>query len=282
MKNLNVFNGNTHDFLDDVVNSKKNTIEDPNYKQRLTVLTPNIKVCFNSFDTAQNTNNHISLVPYGYITADKNDLLKLYNPKAKKLVTFKNNATTILDNRASNVCQYCTINSANTLDHIIPKSEFSEFAVNPKNLLPACSECNGYKLDRFKNNNDRLFLNLYTDILPASQYLFVDIQITNGVVVADYRLSNSNNINVQLFSIIESHYGKLHLFRRFKSKTNTIISEMTNSINASIGKVSKQTFLDITLDKINRDKLLHGGNHYKLILEEELLNNNAYLNLYFI
>jgi hypothetical protein len=57
---------------------------------------------------------------------------------------------------------------------------------------------------------------------------------------------------------------------------------MTNSIMASIGKVSKQTFLELTLDKINRDKLLHGNNHYKLILEEALLNNNPYLNQYFI
>jgi hypothetical protein len=282
MKNLNVFNGNTNDFLDDIVNSKKNTQDDPTYKQRLSVLTPNIKLCYNSYNTAHNTNNHVSLIAHGYINQDKNDLLKLYNPKAKKLVKFKNDATTILDNRISAVCQYCTINSANTLDHIVPKSEFSEFVVNPKNLLPACSECNGYKLDRFKSNNDRLFLNLYTDVLPETQYLFVDIQITNGVVEADYRLSNSNNINVQLFSIIESHYEKLHLFRRFKSKTNTIISEMTNAVTSAVGVISREAFIQITLDKINKDKLIHGNNHYKLILEEALLNNNPYLNQYFI
>lgn len=282
MKNLNVFNGNTHDFLDDVVNSKRNTLDDPTYKERLAILTPNVKLCFNTFDIAHNANNHISLVPHGYVTPDKDDLLKLYNPKAKKLVTFKNTSTTVLDNRASTVCQYCTINSANTLDHIVPKTEFAEFAVNPKNLLPACSECNGYKLDRFKNNNDRLFLNLYTDILPTIQYLFVDIQIINGLVEADYRLSNMNNINVQLFSIIESHYDKLHLFRRFKSKTNTITSEMINSITSAVGVLSKETFIKITLDKINKDKLLHGNNHYKLILEETLINNNAFIDHFFI
>lgn len=282
MKNLNVFNGNTHDFLDDIISSKNYSPKDPTYKQRVNVLVPNVKLCYNSYDIAHNRNNHISLLPHGYTNPNKEDLIKLYNPKSKKLVDFKNDTTTILDNRASTVCQYCTINSANTLDHIIPKSDFSEFAVNPKNLLPACSECNGYKLDRFKNNNDRLFLNLYTDVLPLVQYLFVDIQITNGVVEVDYRLSNINNINKQLFNIIESHYERLHLFRRFKIKTNTIISEMTNSINSSIGRVTKQTFLDMTLDKINSDKLLHGSNHYKLVLEEALLNNDIYLNLYFI
>ena len=88
MKNLNIFNGNTHDFLDDVVNSKKNTQNDPTYKERLAILTPDVKLCFNTFDIAHNANNHISLVPHGYVTPDKDDLLKLYNPKAIKLVTF--------------------------------------------------------------------------------------------------------------------------------------------------------------------------------------------------
>lgn len=281
MKNLNVFNGNTHDFLDDIVNSKRNSQDDPNYKNRLAVLMPNVKLLYNSYNAEHSINNHVALVPHGYLNYDKADLLKLYNPTAKKLITFKNIATTVLDNRASTVCQYCTINSANTLDHIVPKSDFSEFAVNPKNLLPACSECNGYKLDRFKNNNDRLFLNLYTDVLPAVQYLFVDIQITNGVVEADFRLSNINNINVQLFNIIESHYDKLHLFRRFKSKSNVIISELINSINSAVGRMSKNTFLDMTLEKISRDKLIHGNNHYKLILEEALIQNNAFITTFF-
>lgn len=282
MKNLNAFNGNTHSFLDDIISAKNHSSKDPTYKQRVNILTPNVKLLYNTYDTEHNANNHISLIPYGYVTQNKDDLLKLYNPKAKKSVTFKNNATTILDNRASTVCQYCTINSANTLDHIVPKSEFAEFAVHPKNLLPACSECNGYKLDRFKNNNDRLFLNLYTDVLPTVQYLFVDIQITNGVIEANYRLSNINNINLQLFSLIESHYDKLHLFRRFKSKTNTIISEMTNLITSAVGVISKETFIKITFDKINKDKLLHGNNHYKLILEETLIHNNTFIDHFFI
>mgnify|MGYP006196367895 FL=1 len=281
MKNLNVFNGNTHDFLDDVVNSKKNTQDDPNYKERLAILTPDVKLCFITFDIVNNANNHISLVPHGYVTPDKDDLLKLYNPKAKKLVDFKNTATTILDNRASTICQYCTINSANTLDHIVPKSQFSEFAVNPRNLLPACSECNGYKLDRFKNNNDRLFLNLYTDVLPSVQYLFVDIHMLNGMVEADYRLSNTNNINTQLFRIIESHYEKLHLFNRFKSRTNTIITEMQNVINAYRTKVSLHDFIDMTYEKIEMDKLLHGHNHYKVVLEEALINNGAFMHYHY-
>ncbi|WP_177763095.1 HNH endonuclease [Flavobacterium sp. I3-2] len=281
MKNLNVYNRNVHDFLDDIVRSKKHTQKDPNFKQRLALLIPNVNACYDLYNIAHDANNHVSLIAHGYIGQDQNDLLKLYNSKAVKLVNFKNDATTVLDNRASTICQYCTINSANTLDHIIPKVEFVEFAVNPKNLLPACSECNGYKLDRFKNNQDRLFLNLYTDLLPSVQYLFADVIIINNIVEVDFRLSNVNNIDPRLFRLLESHYEKLHLFRRFKSKSNTIISEMINSINASINQISRQTFIDITLDKINRDKLLHGHNHYKLILEEALINNNAYLSQYF-
>jgi hypothetical protein len=281
MKNLNVFNGNTHDFLDDIISSKNYSHKDPTYKQRVNVLSPNVKLCYNTYDVVHNGNNHVALVPHGYINGDKEDLIKLYNPKAKKLVKFKNDATTILDNRASTVCQYCTINSANTLDHIVPKSNFAEFAVNPKNLLPACSECNGYKLDRFVFNNSRLFLNLYTDILPPEQYLFVDVKNINGDIEADYRLSDVNINNAPLFALIESHYDRLYLFRRFKIKTNTIISEFVNSITSAVGVISREAFIQITLDKINKDKAIHGNNHYGLILQESLVSNVNFINLYF-
>ena len=128
---------------------------------------------------------------------------------------------------------------------------------------------------------DRLFLYLYTDVLPSVQYLFVDIHMLNGMVEADYRLSNTNNINTQLFRIIESHYEKLHLFNRFKSRTNTIITEMQNVINAYRTKVSLHDFIDMTYEKIEMDKLLHGHNHYKVVLEEALINNGAFMHYHY-
>lgn len=282
MKNLNVFNTNTHAFLDEIIASKKYSPKDPHYKTRIDLLVPNVRLCYDNFDLAHTNNNQQILVAHGYVDIEKGDLLKLYNPKAKKLVEFKNSTTTILDNRASNVCQYCTINSANTLDHIVPKSEFAEFSVNPKNLLPACSECNGYKLNKWKENNNRLFLNLYNDILPIEQYLFVDFSPIQNNVEVNFRLSNINNIDINLFNLIKSHYSSLHLLIRFKRKSNDIISELVNSINASKVKLNQNDTVEVIRAKINADKVILGNNHYKLILEETIINDNAFISTFFV
>jgi len=282
MKNLNSFNGNTHTFLDDIIASKRNSQRDPDYKERVSLLIPNIKLLYNNYNIIHHTNNHISLITHGYLNIDKNDLLKLYSSKNKKLVVFKNRATTTLDNRASNVCQYCTINSVNTLDHIVPKNEFPEFSVNPKNLLPACSECNSYKLDNWRFNNQRLFLNLYTDILPQEQYLFADITVNSPDIVVRFRLSNMNGIDINLYSLIESHFTKLYLLNRFNLKSNDIISELINSINASKLKLNKFDTVELIQAKINADKILFGNNYFKSILEETLINNNAFIDSFFV
>lgn len=69
-------------------------------------------------------------------------------------------------------CQYCTLNSVNTLDHIIPKENYPEYAVHPKNLFPACSQCNSKKSNKWLDNNNNFeFINLYSHDLPNLQYL---------------------------------------------------------------------------------------------------------------
>lgn len=277
MRNLNSYNGSTHTFLDEVLASKKNSQTDPKYKERLKVLTPNVKLLFNNFDISHSTNNHISLTPYGYSNQDKDDLLKLYTSKNKRLIHLKYNVTTVLDNRAMNTCQYCSIAPISSLDHIVPKSTFPEFSVNPKNLLPACSICNSYKSENWKENNKTLFLNLYTDAIPKEQFLFVDLIISSKDIEPTFNLRNINNIDLDFFELLESHYSKLYLPIRFKRESNKIISELTHLIIASKDYLSKEQIIEIIKTKIIEDKNTFGSNYYKSILEEALINKEDFM-----
>jgi len=277
MRNLNVFSGSTSDFLDEVIASKRNSSQDPNYKQRINLLSPNIKVLYGNYDTAHNANNHVSLISNGYVNQEKADLLKLYTSGNSRLVKLKNSITTVLDNRAMNTCQYCTIAPVGSLDHIVPKNEFPEFSVNPKNLLPACTTCNSHKKENWKKNNKTIFLNLYTDILPSDQYLFVNLVITANNIQPTFELRNVNNINPDFFELLENHYSRLHLLKRFKKESHKIISELTNLISASSRLLDGNTIKQLVLTKINEDKSVFGSNYYKSILEEALINNQVYL-----
>jgi len=278
MRNLNVHNGNTSDFLDEVVASKKNSPKDPNYKQRVNVLVPAIKVLYGNYETVHNANNHVSLVPSGYVNQEKSDLLKLYTSSNSRLVKLKNSITTVLDNRAMNTCQYCTITPIGSLDHIIPKDEFPEFSVNPKNLLPACTTCNSHKSENWKGSNKTLFLNLYTDVLPSEQYLYVDIVLLDKNILPTFELRNTNHIDVAFFELLMSHYTRLHLPKRFKQESHKVISELTNLITASKNILSQHQIIELVKAKIEEDKAVFGNNYYKSILEEALINKQDYLN----
>ena len=95
-------------------------------------------------------------------------------------------------------------------------------------------------------------------------------------------MSNVNNIDVNLFNLISSHFNRLHLLGRFKKKSNDIISELVNSINASKIKLNQTDTIEVIQTKINADKGIFGNNHYKLILEEAIINNNAFMDSFFI
>lgn len=282
MRNLNVYSGDTSDFLDEVIASKRNSPEDPNYKQRVNVLSPDVKVLFGDYEIAHNANNHVSLIPNGYINQDKTDLLKLYNSSNSRLIKLKNSVTTILDNRAMNTCQYCTIAPVGSLDHIVPKGEFPEFSVNPKNLLPACTTCNSHKNENWKEDNKTVFLNLYTDILPAEEYLFVDLVVTVNNIQPTFELRNVNNIDADFFELLEKHYSRLHLPQRFKKESHNVISELTNLISASRQLLNQNQITELVEAKISEDKVVFGNNYYKSILEKSLINNQDYLDKVFI
>ena len=281
MKNLNSYTADTCIFLDDIINAKRNSKIDTDYKVRLNPLIPNVKICYRKYLKAHNSNDHLGLISCSYKDQDKTDLLKLYSPQNKKLIDFKNSRTTVYDNRVKKTCQYCTINTANTLDHIIPKEEYSEFAVNPLNLVPACSECNGYKGEYWRDGGRRLFLNLYTDILPDEQYLFVNFIFDTDVIETKFNLDNRNGIDIHLFNLISSHFSRMHLLSRFSIKSSDIISELTNLIISSKPKLGEEDIKEIILKKVQKDKDIFGNNYYKSILEESLVNSVGYMKKFF-
>jgi len=279
MRNLNVYIGNTSNFLDEIIKSKRNSSKDPDYKQRINSLTPAVEILFKNYETAHNTNNHVILSPNGYINQDKIDLLKLYTSGNSRLVKLKNSITTVLDNRAMNTCQYCTMTPVGSLDHIVPKDEFPEFSVNPKNLLPSCTTCNSHKNENWKENNKTIFLNLYTDILPPEQYLFVDLVITANNIQPNFELRNINNIDADFFELLNNHYSRLHLPFRFKQESHKVISELTNLINAGKKILELNKIIELVETKIQEDKAVFGNNYYKSILEEALINNQGFIDL---
>jgi hypothetical protein len=277
MRNLKHYSDDSFEFYKAVVKSKRNSQQDPTYKDRVSKLNPNIEVVFKEYDSKFSKNSLEALNSFGYSAGQKDDLLGLYSYSSKIMQQLKVKLTTTETNRAINICSNCTISEVNSFDHCLPQSEFPEYVVNPKNLFPSCTTCNGYKSDIWRTGGTRAFLNLYLDNLPKAQYLFVDVSIKGADIETKFYLDNQNGIDSVLFARIANHYDKLHLFKRFSDNSDLVITPLINSIVPYVKKLALEDITEASKDTNERNKKAFGFNFWHCILIESLLEHKEFM-----
>lgn len=278
MKNLLAYSDDAFAFHKSVISKKNKTKDDPDYKIRVSSYNDDIETYLENYDEKYSLNQLERLTAHGYTGDQKDDLHKLYKFKASIFQELKVKVTTRDGNIIDNICQNCTISEVNSFDHVLPKEDFSEYVVNPKNLFPSCTKCNSYKSTVWIQNGKRVFLNLYKDVLPEVQYLFVDIQIDASNLSLTYSVNNIHDINVDLYNLIFSHYDKLHLCQRFKENSDVVVSELENEISGYKEVLSIDVIKQVIENTCIKDKEIYGHNYWKSILKLTLLQNTLYMN----
>ncbi len=278
MKMLKPYEGGDFDFYLEVIRNKKKSAKDPSFKNRISLLNGEIERLFEVYGNHFGSNSLEQLSIHGFKDGNKEDLLSLYSYKAKIFQQLKLKVTTTETNRVISTCQNCTIGEVNSLDHYLPKDEFAEFVVNPKNLIPSCSRCNGHKNTAWRDRDKRLFLNLYLDKLPEKRYLFVNTFISNGIIQAKFFLANPNGIDPDLFELIENHYEKLHLCKRFSENIDSVVTDLNHTIMSFIGKIPLNEIVESVVERSAKNKAAFGHNYWKSVLEIALVNDKHYLN----
>lgn len=266
MLKLNSYKEDSFSFYEDVVISKRNTKNKPSLKQELEAIADSQVSFFENYDEKFQSNTLSNIGSAPYLANDKNNLKTLYQYRSKKIQQLKNVLTRhpIHTKNILNTCQNCTINEADTMDHVLGQSEFPEFSVHPKNLFPCCSVCNRMKSDRYVDEDgSQLFLNLYLDDLPNSQYLHVDF---GDNWLPRFRLEQPDDVLDNIFSLIERHYQQLDLLNRFKDNSNEIISALMCTIRAFGGDGIREKTEEICQDLAP----FLGYNHRQVVLTRAL------------
>lgn len=230
MLKIRPYGEDSFSFYDEIVHSKRNTINKPKLNDELKAISDTQSSCFESYDEAFNSNSLAFIRAAAYDESDKINLKTLYSYRNKKIQVLKDLLTRhpLHTERILNTCQNCTINEADTMDHVLGQTEFPEFAVHPKNLFPCCSVCNKKKSDRYVDGNgSQLFLNLFIDDLPQTQYLYVEF---GDNWLPRFRLEQPDGVPNNIFNLIERHYDQLDLLTRFSNNSNEIISSLRSTI----------------------------------------------------
>jgi 5-methylcytosine-specific restriction endonuclease McrA len=264
MKNLNLTGEDLMLLFDEVVSGKT----DATLKATLNASKPTINFMSSIYYQKFQTNTLEGLIANATCAAQKKTLDELYRYGSVAIQSFKQRIELAQHRAVRYVCQYCTLTPHDSFDHYVPNSEFPEFCVQSLNLVPACTTCNRKKTSIWRNAGRRTALNLYIDILPNIQYVFVDIfWDSQREVDFEYRLANPHGVNAQLFELISEHYVRLNLLNRFRKAA---ISEFTTLLSRAQKDLAFRPYdeiLDDVLQDGNDMRPKFGFNHWRAVLE---------------
>lgn len=239
---------------------------------------PTIEPKFLNYDSLFFRNELEHLAVDGIHAAIKAPLLSLYYSKSPILAQIRRRLQDLQHRSIRYTCQYCTLETSKTWDHIVGKEEFPEFAIHPKNLLPACNSCNQIKGERWRTGLNKNLINLYIDQLPNIKYLDVDVFLdAYGEIDFRYTLRYRPGINPDLYSLILRHFAILHLTDRMREGAITHLTEFQNTIRPRLNTgESKASLISSSLESCAADRAVLGLNHWRPTMIEALINSQVF------
>lgn len=84
-------------------------------------------------------------------------------------------------------CPLCGIGTVTVLDHHLPKSQYPDLSVCPRNLVPACDFCNNAKRARYPVSAETQTIHPYFDDFTQEQWIFARLD-TAGLPVLVFQV----------------------------------------------------------------------------------------------
>lgn len=237
--------------------------------------------CYNDYDSAVSSASVHNLNPHGFITPEKDSLKKLYKSDcdiAKKIRQHHSKFTSGIRRVYNNKCPYCTLSEPDTIEHILPKEKYPEFAVHLYNLIPCCSKCNRHKGEGVRDlSGFPLTINFYYHDPEICQFLEAVCLIdSNGYPSFTYILTFPKNADATLVAIITNHFNRLHLIERYNEEVVKSYAEMELQIKTICCGKSLNDTLQFLHDYLSRTIHDYGLNHYFVAMLRCLISSSTY------
>lgn len=164
---------------------------------------------------------------------DHTEFQDLYDYGLSTIVKYMERLSRYNDGKTA-TCPICEVNTANTLDHYIPQTDYPLYVVHPRNLIPCCSECNGHKLGKVLYKDERLYWDAFIDMQPTEQYLFCTVSADNhGMPKCQYEI-RKGNIDDKTWTIISNTFGDFHLDVKYMNAAKVSVNELRDKIIAPV------------------------------------------------
>ena len=248
---------------------------------RLNAIETQIQHCYDSYENAVNLAQVHILNPHGFVSPEKDLLKKLYNSNcdaAKKIRIHHNLFTSRTKRTYNNKCPYCILSEPDTIEHILPKDKYPEYAIHLYNLIPCCSKCNRYKgeavCDLAGNPNT---LNFYYHDPEVCQFLEVDCIVDSyGQPAFKYKLEFPSSLDSIIASTIINHFNRLHLIDRYNEEVIKSYADLELTIKSVCKDKSLKEVLQFLQDYHSNISPNYGVNHHYIAMLRCLISSPTY------
>lgn len=187
----------------------------------------------------------------------------------------------IQPNSLKALCPYCLLNRPKTLDHYIGQSEFPEYSILQRNLIPCCFDCNNKKGEEWRYNKKRRFIHFYNDHFLNHSFLKARLIYTKGSIIPkiDFYLSKPAAMNNSDFKIVKFHFKDLQLLNEYNMRANTLVSsEITVMKESVINGITKQNIINSLISRANALANDFGINYWFAEMYITLATNKKLIN----
>lgn len=213
------------------------------------------------------------------------DLIKLYTsyfsnnkPQYSTLRKFYDLILTNGDQNKDKIikCPYCLSTICSHVDHFLPESVYAGLAINPKNLIPSCHNCNTKKkaiIFKIIEQHTVSFFHPYYDDLGDVLWLKANVILEQNLLSISFYVDQSLNIPEEILHKINYTFDELGMASYLSNKAAE--TELT-TLMAKFR--SKDFWLELSNQEIATTLdsnwklfiLTHGKNHWLTALYAEL------------
>lgn len=146
-------------------------------------------------------------------------------------------------------CPLCGIGTVNTLDHYLPKTHFPVFSVTPNNLVPACTWCQGEKLEYYSETRGGQILHPYFDDFDSDEWLVADVVVGSPAAFRFYS-SPPDHWSAANKARAATHLKQLNLQVLFSSNAGSRLSEIRSRLASLLQKGGEDAVRNHLLEEL--------------------------------
>ncbi len=209
---------------------------------------------------------------------NKDKFINLYNSKPGVI---KTEIMDLLRHQGLTFCPFCSEpGRPNTLDHYLPKSEYPEYSILSKNLVPMCDICQGSDAKGSKVldlNDKRLFLHPYYDEIGDLEILVLKIK-PPYVKGTNFQLNvNPSIVDAELKELCSRHIKELNIDKRYREYFSSQYIRLKKLVRQMLSRGIRSNELKDKLIFFYEERLITGINYWDTIFYKSVLNNDDLL-----